>query len=78
MTFNKYVVPLLIFFGVLMSPDISIAEEKKTIAVDTSKALDPSRPKTKIFSRYEFKEDEAGNEVSIIEALYDFPLNNDL
>jgi hypothetical protein len=77
MTLNKYVAPLLIFFGVLMSPDISIAEEKKTIAVDTSKALDPSRPKTKIFSRYEFKEDEAGNEVSIIEALYDFPLNND-
>jgi hypothetical protein len=77
MTFNKYVVPLLIFFGVLMSPDISIAEEKKTIAVDTSKALDPSRPKTKIFSRYEFKEDEAGNEISVIDSLYDFPINND-
>ncbi|MDA0236974.1 MAG: hypothetical protein O3B03_00510 [Proteobacteria bacterium] len=84
MTLKKYIAPFLILFAFFASVEISIAEETKTIAeetktiaADTTKTLDPSRPKTKFFSRYEFKEDEDGNEVSLIEILYDFPINND-
>ena len=77
MTLKRFVGPCLIFFVFFLSAEVSVAEEAKTSVVDTSKALDPSRPKTKFFSRYEFKEDEAGNETSVIDSLYDFPINSD-
>ena len=77
MTLKRFVGPFLIFFVFFLSAEVSVAEEAKTSVVDTSKALDPSRPKTKFFSRYEFKEDEAGNETSVIDFLYDFPINSD-
>ena len=69
---------LLISLVVFLSPNLSIAEEtKKPRSLDSAKNLDPGRPKTRFFVRSEFKEDEAGNEVSIISPLYDFPLNSE-
>lgn len=69
---------LLFLLVIFISPNFSIAEEpKESRSLDSSKNLDPGRPKTRFFVRSEFREDEVGNEVSIISPLYDFPLNNE-
>ncbi len=69
---------LLFLLVIFISPNFSIAEEpKESRSLDSSKNLDPGRPKTRFFVRSEFREDEAGNEVSIISPLYDFPPNNE-
>ena len=65
---------LLFLLVIFISPNFSIAEEpKESRSLDSSKNLDPGRPKTRFFVRSEFREDEVGNEVSIISPLYGFP-----
>ena len=49
---------LLLSLVVFLSPNLSIAEEtKKPRSLDSSKNLDPGRPKTRFFVRSEFKEE---------------------